>query len=192
MIVRKGQIWRKASESREEESCCEVDFTKDYEVADTSIDLGVLMWALNGKEAKRYSLEYIEDNFIYITTPSEEIEEPKEEETEIKIGDVVKIKEDSRYIEVFGYNEVLNLWYGKYYGRSLYRPFINFDIKDVTSVLDGADEQKPKNKYHRDLKGVTVDVYDVLKAFEVTNPALQHLIKKALCAGLRGHKDHFF
>ena len=50
-------------------------------------------------------------------------------------------------------------------------------------------EQKPKNKYHRDLKGVTVDVYDVLKAFEVTDPALQHLIKKALCAGLRGHKN---
>jgi len=50
-------------------------------------------------------------------------------------------------------------------------------------------EDKPKNKYHRDLKGVTVDVYDVLKAFEVTDPALQHLIKKALCAGLRGHKN---
>ena len=51
------------------------------------------------------------------------------------------------------------------------------------------EKQKPKNKYHRDLKGVTVDVYDVLKAFEVTDPALQHLIKKALCAGLRGHKN---
>ena len=33
------------------------------------------------------------------------------------------------------------------------------------------------------------DVYDVLKAFEVTNPALQHLIKKALKVGKRGHKD---
>jgi len=45
------------------------------------------------------------------------------------------------------------------------------------------------NKYNRPCKGVTIDVYDVLQAFEVTNPALQHLIKKALCAGLRGHKD---
>jgi hypothetical protein len=54
---------------------------------------------------------------------------------------------------------------------------------------DYKEEDKPKNKYHRDLKGVTVDVYDVLKAFEVTDPALQHLIKKALCAGLRGHKN---
>ena len=34
-----------------------------------------------------------------------------------------------------------------------------------------------------------MDVYDVLEAFKVTCPALQHLIKKALCAGLRGHKD---
>lgn len=45
------------------------------------------------------------------------------------------------------------------------------------------------NKYNRKIKGVTVDVYDVLKAFDVTCPALQHLIKKALCAGLRGHKN---
>lgn len=45
------------------------------------------------------------------------------------------------------------------------------------------------SKYNRTIKGVTVDVYDVLHAFNVTNPALQHLIKKALCAGLRGHKD---
>lgn len=44
------------------------------------------------------------------------------------------------------------------------------------------------NKYNRQCKGVTIDVYDVLKAFEVTDPALQHLIKKALCTGLRGHK----
>lgn len=36
---------------------------------------------------------------------------------------------------------------------------------------------------------VTVDVYRVLDAFDVTDPALQHLAKKALCAGLRGHKD---
>lgn len=39
------------------------------------------------------------------------------------------------------------------------------------------------------LRVITVDVYRVLSAFEVSDPALQHLIKKALCAGLRGHKD---
>ena len=45
------------------------------------------------------------------------------------------------------------------------------------------------NKYNRQCKGVTIDVYHVLLAFNVTNPALQHLVKKALCTGLRGHKD---
>ena len=50
------------------------------------------------------------------------------------------------------------------------------------------------NKYDRvitDRNGnsATVDVYDVLKAFNVTNPADQHAIKKMLCMGLRGHKD---
>jgi hypothetical protein len=34
-----------------------------------------------------------------------------------------------------------------------------------------------------------VDVYRVLKAFDVTDPALQHAVKKLLCAGLRGAKD---
>lgn len=37
---------------------------------------------------------------------------------------------------------------------------------------------------------ITVDVYRVLEAFGVTSPPLQHLAKKALCAGLRGHKDY--
>lgn len=45
------------------------------------------------------------------------------------------------------------------------------------------------NKYQREIKpGVFVDVYDVLQAWRVTNPALQHLIKKALAPGERGHK----
>jgi len=36
---------------------------------------------------------------------------------------------------------------------------------------------------------VIVDVYDVIKAFNVTSAPMQHLLKKALCAGDRGHKD---
>lgn len=46
-----------------------------------------------------------------------------------------------------------------------------------------------RSKYHREIKpGVWVDVYDVLAAWAVDNPALQHLIKKALAPGSRGHK----
>ena len=46
-----------------------------------------------------------------------------------------------------------------------------------------------ESKYTKQIHGVSVDVYDVLKAWQVTNPALQHLIKKALQCGARGHKD---
>jgi len=48
---------------------------------------------------------------------------------------------------------------------------------------------KPLSKYERKLRSEVIDVYDVLKAFNVTCPAMQHAIKKMLCTGLRGHKD---
>lgn len=59
----------------------------------------------------------------------------------------------------------------------------------MTDTKKKATPETP-NKYQREIKpGVFVDVYDVLVAFSVTNPALQHLIKKALAAGQRGHKS---
>jgi len=43
--------------------------------------------------------------------------------------------------------------------------------------------------YKKEIKpGVIVDVYDVLVAFEVTNPAIAHCIKKLLCPGRRHQK----
>lgn len=48
-------------------------------------------------------------------------------------------------------------------------------------------------KYPHYMKDVShlsaIDVYRVLDLYEVTNPALQHAIKKLLCAGKRGSKD---
>ena len=38
-------------------------------------------------------------------------------------------------------------------------------------------------------ESIEVDVYDVLTAFKPNNEALSHLVKKALCAGDRGHKN---
>lgn len=46
-----------------------------------------------------------------------------------------------------------------------------------------------QSKYTKNIRGRSIDVYDVLTAWSVTNPALQHLIKKALQCGQRGHKD---
>ena len=46
-----------------------------------------------------------------------------------------------------------------------------------------------ENKYAVDCKGRSIDVYDVLNAFAVTCPAMQHAIKKLLMPGKRGHKS---
>jgi len=47
-----------------------------------------------------------------------------------------------------------------------------------------------KNNYMREIKpGVWVDVYDVIEAWKVTCPALQHVVKKVLQPGERGHKS---
>lgn len=67
------------------------------------------------------------------------------------------------------------------------------DFEPFASV-EGAQECKDEHpitlsKYTKQIHGVSVDVYDVLMAWEVVNPALQHLIKKSLQCGQRGHKD---
>lgn len=44
--------------------------------------------------------------------------------------------------------------------------------------------------YFKDVSNLqTVDVYRVLELFDVTDPAIQHAVKKLLCAGGRGAKD---
>jgi len=60
--------------------------------------------------------------------------------------------------------------------------------------IETDDHRPPKaepnyNKYDVDINGKKADVYTVLEAFEVTCPALQHLAKKVLKCGRRGHKD---
>jgi len=70
-------------------------------------------------------------------------------------------------------------------------------VPDYSEAADGAPAL-PGSKYHRTITQtigddvgleIVVDVYDVLRAFGVTNPAMQHAIKKLLCAGLRGSKS---
>lgn len=64
-----------------------------------------------------------------------------------------------------------------------------------TKVLKNSEYQEYEqdlddgSKYRKNIKGVPVDIYDVLYAFNVTNPAIQHALKKLLAGGNRGHKD---
>lgn len=61
---------------------------------------------------------------------------------------------------------------------------------DEQNLNDCIGAPEADNKYLHEIKpGIFVDVYDVLMAWNVSNPALQHLIKKALQPGERGHKS---
>ncbi len=57
----------------------------------------------------------------------------------------------------------------------------------------GTKSQKVKKKKHshyfRPCPYDSIDIYRFLEIFEVTDPCLQHVIKKATVAGGRGHKD---
>ncbi|MGL5153862.1 MAG: hypothetical protein ACRC9H_02890 [Aeromonas veronii] len=67
------------------------------------------------------------------------------------------------------------------------------EFDTFVSAEDAATAKMPAitpSKYTKAIHGVSVDVYDVLQAWGVSNPALQHLIKKALQCGQRGHKDN--
>jgi hypothetical protein len=101
--------------------------------------------------------------------------------------------------------------YPEEYEKDSFRQAINYrtpeglyDMKEASEVyklgttcdrnkapesLNGA--VSPLNKYSRVLRsGATLDVYDVLDAFKVENPAVQHALKKMLCSGSRGYKDY--
>ena len=57
------------------------------------------------------------------------------------------------------------------------------------SALDTQQGGKHSH-YHKSVSGLeSIDVYRVLRLFEVADPCLQHAIKKLLVAGGRGSKD---
>lgn len=72
-------------------------------------------------------------------------------------------------------------------GRLLWQRKPPFSINDQYAEI----EQVRKHRhYFKDVSNIAeIDVYAVLKLFDVTDPCLQHIVKKALCAGKRGHKD---
>ena len=53
----------------------------------------------------------------------------------------------------------------------------------------GGDAGRRHGHYFKRFQGVEIDVYRVLALFEVSDPCIQHAVKKLLCAGGRGHKD---
>jgi hypothetical protein len=86
---------------------------------------------------------------------------------------------------------------GKYYGAEGELIAEIWHVVEHKRHFEKNDDKAIKvsaNKYERDISDrqgnkACVDVYDVIAAFEVTCPAIQHALKKLLCTGSRGHKD---
>lgn len=66
----------------------------------------------------------------------------------------------------------------------------NICVGNVCVSTATAGTPAPFPHYFKDVRHLDkVDVYRVLALFEVTDPAIQHAVKKLLCAGGRGVKD---
>lgn len=61
-------------------------------------------------------------------------------------------------------------------------------IREVAKLAI-APNPSPENKYVKTIKGVEIDVYDILKAYDPTHP-IGHAIKKLLMSGNRGFKGY--
>ena len=91
-----------------------------------------------------------------------------------------------------------NNWRGEEITLQELRDMVNQDqdepfLTPETTLNDQYAEIEQVRKHRHYFKDVSniaeIDVYTVLKLFDVTDPCLQHIVKKALCAGKRGHKD---
>jgi hypothetical protein len=122
----------------------------------------------------------------------------------IQPGDLYRVREDS-------HTDYCDWRPADHYAGTEVGYFAAWHSRDIQfcrparPAVEPAPEQPPApttdrgSKYHRTITqtlpgdtcgcSVTIDVYDVLEAFRVRCPALQHAIKKLLCAGMRGSKS---
>lgn len=103
------------------------------------------------------------------------------------------------------YDEVARLRKEYEYGygvKPVFKDWLTRGLNDGQGVVADAPVSatiQPQNKYQRTIKPtlpcntsstpLIIDVYDVIDAYEVTSPELQHAIKKLLAVGIRGHKS---
>jgi hypothetical protein len=117
----------------------------------------------------------------------------------IQPGDLYRVREDS-------HSDYCEWQSADHYVGTEAGYFAAFHSRDIQFCRPAkpAPEQPPAptpdrgGKYHRTIRQslpgdthglcLTVDVYDVCRAFGVTCSATQHAIKKLLCPGLRGAK----
>ena len=66
---------------------------------------------------------------------------------------------------------------------------LGWKAEEVQEWDEPAPSTQIKSRYHRTIKGVTIDLYDIAAAYGVTGHAEFHAMKKLIMAGNRGYKD---
>lgn len=108
--------------------------------------------------------------------------------------------EGQPFLYVLYYEEKENAWVlsskkrtrgGDFFLASDFEPYDPVaEVQEQKSAINPAS-----SKYNREILGLDgrkalVDVYRVLVAFDITDPELQHALKKLLCLGIRGKGDY--
>jgi len=108
----------------------------------------------------------------------ETLEELKQAYNQLKWHPEYDLQKEIDAFEILGHRSIRKNYDGYHYIGS-----------DSWNTIYDTEISSPLKKYNVKCKGVEIDVYDVLKAFDVQCPATQHAIKKLLKTGKRGHKD---
>ena len=103
------------------------------------------------------------------------------------VGDNFVVVIDNLKRFSFTKGSIITLYVDDGSDRPLFKSIVEDEVFYVS--LEEIEKIAGTNKYARTIHGVEVDVYDVLVAWNVTCPAIQHAIKKLLMPGKRGSKD---
>lgn len=151
------------------------------------------------KDEKRWDNNFNETLFDFIKKNEGDVEIIWQRHTQPEelpfIDDEPKIETATGYqLDVVGKNTYGSRSRESGESDTSYRQYLmNFKIDQSKSLNDQYAEIEQVRKHRHYFKDVSnideIDVYTVLKLFDVTDPCLQHIVKKALCAGKRGHKD---
>ena len=60
---------------------------------------------------------------------------------------------------------------------------------ETSETSKAAAPQPTRSRYHRTIRGATLDLYDIAEAYGLDSHRIFHAVKKLVMAGRRGHKD---
>lgn len=110
---------------------------------------------------------------------------------QIKVGDTVLVGDPLKLVKISKVHSVNGNVYLSEDSGNLRTDLIRCvsGQSKVRRIIHGTATPSEHSHYFKPCPYDQVDVYRVLQLFTVTDPCIQHAVKKLLCAGGRGPKD---